>query len=75
MSIFEQSFDYIYHKFDPEVLEEEILKLNWCSGSWEDFSVNIFLLFHNYFPLEKGVALHLFKLESPPIKNAFAKFG
>ena len=40
---------------------------NWSNGSWEkDFFlnyVNIFLLFRNYLPLEKGGALHLNKLE------------
>ena len=28
--------------------------------------INVFLLFHNYLPLEMGMALHLNKLESPP---------
>ena len=32
--------------------------------------VNVFLLFLNYLPFEKGVALHLNKLESPPPKDA-----
>ena len=32
--------------------------------------VNVFLLFHNYLPLEKGGALHLNKLESPSPKDA-----
>ena len=27
--------------------------------------LNVLLLFHNYLPFEKGVALHLNKLESP----------
>ena len=45
---------------------------NWPSGSGEeDFFnfVNIFSLFRNYLPLEKGGALHLNKLESPSPKN------
>ena len=31
--------------------------------------VNVFSLFRNYIPLEKGMALHLNKLESPSIKK------
>ena len=38
-------------------------------------SVNVFLLFRNYPPLEKGVALHLNKLEFPPPKDAFCQVG
>ena len=46
---------------------------NCTDGSGEeDFSnfVNIFSLFLNYLPLEKGGALHLNKLESPSPKDA-----
>ena len=32
--------------------------------------INVFSLFHNKLPLEKGVALHLNNLESPSPKNA-----
>ena len=49
---------------------------NWPSGSGgEDFLnvVNVFLLFHNYLPLEKGVNLHLNKLEFPLPKNALCQ--
>ena len=35
---------------------------------------NIILLFCYYLPLEKGVALHLNKLESPSSKDVCAKF-
>ena len=35
--------------------------------------VNVFLLFRNYLPLEKGVALHLNKLESLSPKDALCK--
>ena len=35
--------------------------------------VNIFLLFRYYLPLEKGVALHLNKLESPSPKDALCQ--
>ena len=34
------------------------------------YFVNVFWLFCNYLPLEKDVALHLNKLESPPLKDA-----
>ena len=43
----------------PMVLEKKILN-----------SINVFLLFHNYLSLEKGVALHLTKLESSSTKDA-----
>ena len=36
--------------------------------------LNLFLLFHYYLLLEKGVALHLYKLESPSPKNALYQF-
>ena len=39
----------------------------------EDF-VNVFLLFRNYFPLEKSVPRHLNKLESPSPKDALAQW-
>ena len=32
--------------------------------------LKVFLQFPNYLPFEKGVALHLYKLESPSPKNA-----
>ena len=35
--------------------------------------VNVFALFRNYLPLEKGGALHLNKLESPSPKNALCQ--
>ena len=49
---------------------------NWLSGSGEeDFFnvVNVFSLFNNYLPLEKGGALHLNKLESPLTKDALCQ--
>ena len=49
---------------------------NWPSGSGEeDFLnfVNVSLPFHNYLPLEKGVALHLNKLEYPSPKDALCQ--
>ena len=35
--------------------------------------INVFSLFHNYLPLEKGRALHLNKLESPLPKNVLCQ--
>ena len=35
--------------------------------------INAFSLFHNYFPLEKGVAFHLNKLEFPSPNNALCQ--
>ena len=49
---------------------------NWPSGSGEnDFLnfLNVFSLFRNYLPLEKGRALHLNKLESPSPKDALCQ--
>ena len=49
---------------------------NWSSGSGEeDFLnfVNLFSLFLNYLPLEKGRALYLNKIESPSLKDALYK--
>ena len=45
---------------------------NWSSGSGERYFkfVNVFLLFGNYLPFEKGGALYLNKLESSSPKNA-----
>ena len=46
---------------------------NWLSGSGEEefFNfVNVFSLFLNYLPLEKGGALHLNKVEYPSPKDA-----
>ena len=37
--------------------------------------VNVFSLFRYYLPLEKGMALHLFKLESIHPRMLCAKFG
>ena len=49
---------------------------NWPSNSWEvDFwkFVNVFSLFRNYHPLEKGWALHLNKLRSPSSKDVLCQ--
>ena len=51
-----------------------LLKLASSYGE-EDFLnfVNVFSLFRNYLPLEKGAALHLNKLESPSPKDALCQ--
>ena len=43
---------------------------------WRTFLkvLNVFLIFPNYLPFEKGVALHLTKLESPSPKKALSQF-
>ena len=49
---------------------------NWLSGSEEEYFlnfVNLFSLFLNYLPLEKGGALHLNKTESPSPKDALCQ--
>ena len=45
---------------------------NRISPFWE---LIVSLIFCNYLPLEKGVALHLHKLKYPSPKDACAKFG
>ena len=50
--------------------------LNWLNGyGEEDFLifVNVFSLFCNYLPLEKGRDLYLNKLESPSLKDALCQ--
>ena len=49
---------------------------NWPSDSREEefFNfINVFSLFRNYLPLEKGGALHLNKFESPSPKDALCQ--
>ena len=49
---------------------------NWPSGSREENFlnfVNVFSLFRYYFPLKKGAALHMNKLESPSPKDALCQ--
>ena len=49
---------------------------NWLSGSGEEdflYFVNVFSVFCNYLPLEKGRILHLNKLESPLPRDALCQ--
>ena len=58
-----------------DALWQVLLKLTqwfWRRRFFKKF-VNVFSLFHNYLPLEKGKALHLNKLESPSTKNALCQ--
>ena len=48
--------------------------LNWLNGSGEDDFL-ILSQFHYYLPLEKVLALHLKKFESPSPKDALCHFG
>ena len=58
----------------PKMLCAKIV-WNWLSGSGEEdffyFVFDVFLLFRNYLPLEKGVVLHLYKLKSPFTQGCF----
>ena len=46
----------------PVVLEKKFQNL-----------VDVFSLFRNYYPLEKGVVLHLYRLESPLSKHGLCQ--
>ena len=47
-------------------------KFGW---KWSRFLIllHVFVLFHNYLPFEKGVVLHLNKLEFPSLKDVLCK--
>ena len=70
---FVQSLLEIY----PSVPEEKIFKF--CQRNvyflfhYYFLCMNVYLLFHYYLPLEKDVAIHLKKLESPSPKNALCQ--
>ena len=49
----------------------EISPEDFKRGFWNNF--NIILLFRFYLPFEKGVALHLNKIESPPLKDVLCQ--
>mgnify|MGYP003683931793 CR=1 FL=1 len=44
-----------------------------CNKFGWNLRTNVFLLFRNYLPLEKGRALHLSKLEFPSVKDDFCQ--
>ena len=77
ISIWKKAAPFIWTNFNP--LHPRMLWAkfgwNWPSGFGEDFFnfVNVFSLFRNYLPLEKGGALHLNKLESPSPKDALCQ--
>ena len=49
-------------------------EFQYCLYFWFNF-LNVFSIFQNYLPLEKGGALHLNKLEFPSTKDALCQFG
>ena len=55
-----------YDLIGPVVLEKKIFKFS---------QHGFFLLFRNYLPLEKGMALELNKLKFPSPKDALCQFG
>ena len=60
---------------DPRMLRVKF-GWSWTSCFWRRrfFKFfNVFLLFHNYLPFEKGVALHLTKLKAPSPKDALCQ--
>ena len=70
---------FIWNKLNPLHLRMLCAKFGW---NWLWFLrrrffnfVNVFSLFRNYFPLEKGRALHLNKIESFYPRMLCAKFG
>ena len=57
-----------------EALSQDWLKLAQWFWRRRFFKfVNVFFLFHNYLPLEKGGVLHLNKFESPSPKDALCQ--
>ena len=50
----------------------EIVPVDYGEGDFFNF-FNVFLLFHNYLPLENGGPLHLKKLESQSPKDALCQ--
>ena len=66
------------YKFESPSAKDALCQVSLKLAQWfskEDFYnfVNSFSLFRNRFPLEKDVALHLNKLESPSIKDALCQ--
>ena len=65
------------NKFDSSSPKDALCQvlLNLALWFWRRFLnfVNVFLLFRNYLPLEKGGVLHLNKLESPSPKDTLCQ--
>ena len=59
----------VYRQTDEQTNKRQSEKLNWAFIHLIKF-VNVFSLFPYYLPLERGVALHLNKLEFPSPKDA-----
>ena len=78
ISPWKRSGPFIWTKLNPLYPRMLCAKFgwNWPIGSGEEgflSFVNLFSLFLNYLPLEKGGALHLEKLESPSPKDALCQ--
>ena len=64
-----------YCSSPKDALCQNCFKLALSQWFWRRFLnfVNVFFLFHNYLPLEKGGASHLNKLEYPSPKDALCQ--
>ena len=78
--LYEKLLDLHLQKFESpspkDALCQVWLKLAqwfWLRGVFN--FINVFWLFQNYLPLEKGRALHLNKLKSPSPKDALCQVG
>ena len=71
--LYENWMFFIWAHLNPFHLKMHYAKFgwNWLCG-FLNF-VNVFTLFRNYLPLEKGRILHLNKLESPSSKDALCQ--
>ena len=67
-NIFSDNFCIMQSIYDIHYEFTNLTKVSNKYGTY--YFVNVFLLFLNYLPLEKGGALHLNKLESPLPKDA-----
>ena len=79
-SFWKMAWPFIWTSLNPLYLKVLFATFgwNWPSGSWEkEFLnfVNVFFLLCKFLSLEKGVALHLNKLEFPSPKNALCQVG
>ena len=75
----EQGVAIHLNKFESPLLKNALCQvwLNWPVWFWRRLLnfFNVYLLFRNYLPLEKGVVLHLINLNSLPPVMICAKFG
>ena len=73
----ENGFDLHFNQFESPPPKDHLCQvwLKLAQWFWRRFlnCLNIILVFLYYLPWEKGVALHLNKLESPPPKDALCQ--